>query len=250
MPAGHIIVQMDFVENFTCQSLDEIQSAYWNATSITLNPVVAYHRDENRDLEHRNFVFVPNVNHHNVTAVLAILRKLTVAVKETFTDATMIHYWTDSPSSQYRNRYIFNLLLHHENLFGIEARWNFFESGYGKGSCDGIGGTCKHMASEAVRQGKATIQDGIDFFKWASQNEKSIRYIFYDQHKYDSAGVFLSTIPTKTVIGTMKLHAVCPVGADSLLTRGVSCYCDGCLTGNQFCNDWDRHTLRDRKSVV
>jgi hypothetical protein len=59
LQVGHVIVQMDFAENFQCQTMDEIQSAYWNATSVTLHPVVAYYRlSENGDLEHKNFVFV------------------------------------------------------------------------------------------------------------------------------------------------------------------------------------------------
>ena len=40
------IVQMDFAENYTCQSLEEVQSAYWNASMVTLHPAVAYYRSE------------------------------------------------------------------------------------------------------------------------------------------------------------------------------------------------------------
>ena len=34
------IVQMDFVENYTCQSAKEIQSDYWNASMVTLHPAM------------------------------------------------------------------------------------------------------------------------------------------------------------------------------------------------------------------
>lgn len=71
---GHVIVQMDFAENFQCQTMDEIQSAYWNATSVTLHPVVAYVQPaENEPLQHKNFVFVSNLNHHNSTVVIRII---------------------------------------------------------------------------------------------------------------------------------------------------------------------------------
>lgn len=33
LPNGHVIVQMDFAENYTCRSFEEVQSAYWNANS-------------------------------------------------------------------------------------------------------------------------------------------------------------------------------------------------------------------------
>lgn len=40
LPQNHVIVQMDFEENYSCKSLNEMQSAYWNQTSVTLHPVV------------------------------------------------------------------------------------------------------------------------------------------------------------------------------------------------------------------
>jgi hypothetical protein len=80
--------------------MDEIQSAYWNATSITLHPVVAYYKD-GENLIHRNIVFVSDLNHHNSTAVVAILRNLIPMLQDAFFGLKYIHYWTDSPSSQY-----------------------------------------------------------------------------------------------------------------------------------------------------
>ena len=43
-----------------------------------------------------------------------------------------LYYWTDSPTSQYRNKTIFQLIANHEKLFGIKAKWNYFEAGHGK----------------------------------------------------------------------------------------------------------------------
>jgi len=37
------IVQMDFAENYTCEFVEEVQSAYWNASMVTLHPAVAYY---------------------------------------------------------------------------------------------------------------------------------------------------------------------------------------------------------------
>ncbi|KAH3891290.1 hypothetical protein DPMN_015383 [Dreissena polymorpha] len=36
-----------------------------------------------------------------------------------------------------------------------------------KSACDGLGGTTKRMADEAIRQGNVTIQDAADFYAWA-----------------------------------------------------------------------------------
>jgi hypothetical protein len=123
-PIGHAVVQMDFAENFQCQTMDEIQSAYWNATSVTLHPVVAYYREtDGGDLLHHNMVYTSDLNNHNSTAVLAILRSLVPQLKK-IPGENMIHYWTDSLSSQYRNRFMFHLLANHQQLFGVDVWWN------------------------------------------------------------------------------------------------------------------------------
>ena len=36
----HCIVHMDFTENYTCKTVQEIQSAYWNQTNVTLQLIV------------------------------------------------------------------------------------------------------------------------------------------------------------------------------------------------------------------
>ena len=104
LPKDEVLVHMDFSENFTCSNADEVQSAYWNSTAVTLHPVVAYYRTD-EDLEHKNFIFVSDVTNHNSTAVYTILKKLVPELKSLVPDCKAIHYWTDSPSSQYRKIY-------------------------------------------------------------------------------------------------------------------------------------------------
>lgn len=121
LPEDHIIIQMDFAENFLCQTNDEIQSAYWNATAATIHPVVIYHKSMQGACEHTNLAFVSNVNHYNPSAVLATLKKLVPHVHSKFSKAKVIHYWTDSPSSQYRNRFIFTIISQHFEPFWYKS---------------------------------------------------------------------------------------------------------------------------------
>ena len=81
--------------------------------------------------------------------------------------AKAIHYWTDSPTSQHRNKNIFYINAHHEELFGISAAWNYFKASHGKGPCDSIGGTTKRMADGAVKQRKFFMQGAYDIYFWA-----------------------------------------------------------------------------------
>ena len=140
LPEHEIILQMDFAENFSCRSLDEVQTAYWNQTSVTLHPVVAYYREGGK-LKHKSIAIISDEAHHSASTVCAFIDAIIPKLREIDPRVRKIHYWTDSPSSQYRNRFIFYTIASHEEKYGIKAQWNYFEAGHGKGPCDGLGGT-------------------------------------------------------------------------------------------------------------
>ncbi|XP_069138828.1 uncharacterized protein [Argopecten irradians] len=179
LPPNHVIVQMDFAENFTCVSADEVQSAYWNQNSITLHPVVAYYKNDEGTLNHYSYIIVSDDLGHNSGSVFAFIQKLLLPqMREDIPNIKHIHHWTVSPSSQYRNKGTFQVVSDHMNLFAVSASWNYFESGHGKGPCDGLGGTAKRMADLAVRQNKCKIQDAKAIFEWGNSSQTSIKYLF------------------------------------------------------------------------
>ena len=138
-------------------------------------------------------------------------KELISHIRNTFEkDITCIHYWTDFPMSQYRNKTIFNIISLHKQLFQISATWSFFEAGHGKGPCDGLGGASERMANDAVKHGKTTIQDAADYFKWAAnQSETStVKYIFVAKEKYVVSKEELAIYAQGLLAlkGTMKVH--------------------------------------------
>ena len=70
------IVQMDFAENYTCQSLEEVQSAYWNASMVTLHPAVAYYWSEDGQVSHKSRVFISDELGNNSATVFAFIKEL------------------------------------------------------------------------------------------------------------------------------------------------------------------------------
>ncbi|KAJ8048235.1 hypothetical protein HOLleu_00469 [Holothuria leucospilota] len=181
LPKDECVVQMDFAENYTCVPLEEVQSGYWNQESVTLHPTVIYYRDtESNTLKHHSYVAVSDDRGHNTSTIKAILDSLVPRVTKLAPDIKRIHYWTDSPTAQYRNKTIFSIVADHHTIFdGIYATWNYFESGHGKGPCDGVGGTVKRLADDAVKRG-AVIQNANDFYSWAVQEREKtgIEYFF------------------------------------------------------------------------
>jgi hypothetical protein len=239
LPPHEMILQMDFAENFSCRSLDEVQTAYWNQTAVTLHPVVIYFK-QNEKLCHRSCVIISDDTNHSATTVLTFMDSIMPHLKTLDDNVKVVHYWTDSPSSQYRNRFIFDAVANHMALYNVEARWNFFEAGHGKGPCDGLGGTTKRMADEAIRQGNAVIQDANDFFKWAqSSSMKEVDFFFVGKPLIDDKKQQLLQKSIKPVKNTMKLHAVWGgIDPSKLRTQETSCYCQQCLESN-FCSFWN-----------
>lgn len=118
---------------------------------------------------------------HATNTVLTFMRAVIPEIRTICPDASCVHYWTDSPTSQYRKKFIFTEVANHREIHGLAAKWNYFEAGHGKGPCDGLGGITKRMADEAVNTGKASIQDADDFFAWTQSsvcNLQNVTFLF------------------------------------------------------------------------
>lgn len=131
LPKNEVIVHMDLSETIIAK---EIQSAYWNQSTVTLYPNVAFYTSpENDEIKHKSYVLSDSgTPTHSSSTVLAILHKffdIGISEKE---NIKHVHYWTDSPTSQYRNRFFFHTIANHIDMFGLMATWNYFEAGHGK----------------------------------------------------------------------------------------------------------------------
>ena len=102
-------------------------------------------------------------------------------IRELVPDLELIHYISDSPASQYRNKSIVKVIAEHAALFdGITATWEYLEAGHGKGPCDGLGGTIKRQAEIAVKRG-VIIKNAANFALWASKEEKNMKVLKVDR---------------------------------------------------------------------
>jgi hypothetical protein len=82
LPENEIIVQMDFVENYTCKSLAEVQSAYWNQTPVALHPIVVYYRGQSSTLEDKSIAIISDELSHSTSTVCTFLDTLIPVLKE------------------------------------------------------------------------------------------------------------------------------------------------------------------------
>ena len=41
-----------------CQTMNEIQSGYWNQTMVILHPIVIYYADNNGNIAHKSYIYI------------------------------------------------------------------------------------------------------------------------------------------------------------------------------------------------
>ena len=117
--------------------------------------------------------------------------------------------------------------------------------------CDGIGGTSKRLADEAVKQEKVSIQDAPDFMKWAEENQlkSAIKFLFVDKNNTEDSRAFTmaQSENVKPVKGTVTIHSVFSPAVNEIWSRDVSCYCLNCFDKIfqplSLCEGWKGHCL-------
>ena len=99
-----------------------------------------------------------------------------------------VHYVTDGPGSQYKNRFIFWMVANHPDTFGCRAVWHYLETGHGKGPCNGLGGSLKRNAQTAASAGIAIVCNAPTMYLWAKDRpNSSIQYCYVDVYDYWTA---------------------------------------------------------------
>ena len=71
--------------------------------------------------------------------------------------------WSDSPSSQFKNRFMARFMEMSEEKHTSNIRWNFFATSHGKGDVDGVGGVLKRRAWNKVKARQVVIRNATEF---------------------------------------------------------------------------------------
>lgn len=151
------LIQIDFAENYVCESQDEVQAAHWNQRQLSVFTSAFYFNDV-----FQAKVFVSDDLRHTKETIVPYLYKLLSKIPSSL---KILKIWSDGPSSQFKNRYIAPIIPHLETEFGIKIFWNFFATSHGKGCVDGIGATTKMVVRRHVRARDCAVNDATDFVK-------------------------------------------------------------------------------------
>ena len=173
----------------------------------------------------------------NALSTLNSLRSLCVDyVQTTHPAVSVVHFFSDGPCTQYRQKGNFFFLFSTElDKRGLRGTWNFFESSHDKRAPDGVGAALKRSADNLISHGR-DITSAYVLFKALSDTDTSIKLYFIEDEAVEQALQRMpSTIPP--VPGTMRIHQVITLARGERTLRDVSCMCS--TYGKLECECWN-----------
>ncbi|CAH1998001.1 unnamed protein product [Acanthoscelides obtectus] len=137
-----------------------------------------------------------------------------------------LHFLSDGPVTQYRNKAMFFILAcklvdFHPNVMTFS--WNYLEAGHGKGAPDGVGATCKRTAQKAnitnVCTFAATLRENCPGIKISVIEDSDIDTVHkLIRENENNLQAFKGTLLVHQVTG----HAYFP---NKLIMKSLSCFC-------------------------
>nr|CAH7714535.1 unnamed protein product [Callosobruchus chinensis] len=238
LKANEIIIHCDFSENYSLKYAEEIQSFHFGGArqQVTLHTVVVYSK-AGSDTVPKSYCTLSESLYHGPAAIWAHLNPI---VKEyTQNDVDVIHFLSDSPATQYRNKQMFSFITNQfmEHFPKVKRiSWNYHEAGHGKGAPDGIGGVCKRTADRVVAQGK----DIPNFESLVNVLKEACPGIYFYVINSTDIETYSSIISKQKLLafeGTLKVHQIVPI-KKTLWFRSLSCF-----TCTDFCNHFHLGSL-------
>lgn len=232
------IIIADFSENYNCKYHKEIQHHHFagSRNQISLHTVVVYTFDNQTPEGHKvhSFCTVSASNIHQPAAVWCHLDPILKWLRAEFGSVDTVHFYSDGPSTQYRQKQNFYLMTTKFFDYGFRAMtWSFFEAGHGKGPADGVGGFLKRTADKIVANGE-DIADVFQFYNKLNDVSKIKLFMIEEKDIHDLQKTLPTNIPR--LIGTLKVHQVFSDCNELLKYRDLSCFCEEGVSGKRgFC---------------
>lgn len=244
--SDEVVFRIDFSENYVCKYSEEIQSAHFGASKkqITLNTGVFYIKNGDGKVDTKSFCTVSDNLDHQAHAIWAHMDPVLKKVNACYPDINHVHFYTDGPSSQYKNRFNIylmktNLPRYFNNLQSIT--WNFTEAGHGKGPMDGVGGVLKRRADEFVRHGNDITC--ADQFVNSMKNRTKVKLFIIDSSSIDKIKKEVKETYIPPIHGITKAKQITWYRSGLMYSRSLSCftckpscYCDHYTIGKIFAN--------------
>ncbi|MGH0127646.1 UNVERIFIED_CONTAM: hypothetical protein FKN15_071801 [Acipenser sinensis] len=216
-----VVVHIDYSENYSCKYHKEVKETHFGGShaQITLHTGVIYLSGGRIE----SFSTVSDSLQHDAVATWAHLDPVLDYIRSKYPSVIKVHFLSDGPTSQYRNKTCFYLTATVPFMKGFHyVTWSYTEASHGKGAPDGVGGALKNLADRIVAHG-TNIPNVDTLMEQLSQHSSVKLYRVTEEDIEISAELvppYLKTIP-----GTMKFHQLTSSEPGKIRAREVSCFC-------------------------
>lgn len=226
------LLHFDFSQNYACKYGSEVQSIHFGGSwsQVTLHTSVLYYIDpSDKALRHESFCSMSESLRHDPASICAHLEPVIVEMKKLVPLLRKVHFLSDGPSTQYRNKKMFFFLgVHLTKIMGVgEVAWHYSEAGHGKGAADGVGGSLKRTANGLVAKGNdiANFQQLVNLLK---NYVSDITMFQVFENQIEAIDKLFPKEPLDTFKGTTKVHQLTWDRDSSNIIQARSLSCLSC----------------------
>lgn len=141
-----------------------------------------------------------------------------------FPNVELIDVFSDGPTSQFKQQYLFSNLHSWEQEQEVTIKWNFFATSHGKGVVDGIGETVKRVVWRHIQSEKSHINTPHEYAMLAKNLCPNIEVKFIPKSDVDMQTAFLDARwdGVMAVPRTHSVHCIQACDADNVKVADVS----------------------------
>lgn len=199
-----VVIQVDFSENYQTFHQDEIQSAHWSYSQITLFTCCVWTTEGVKSV-----CMVSDCLSHDKSAVHVFLTKLFQYVKAGNPKVTKIRTFSDGCAAQFKNRFLFSNLSWYKTNYELDnLEWNFFATSHGKGPVDGLGGSVKRVIRKKVLSRKSVVGNAAEFVNVYQVDSSQVKLVLVAVEEIEGMKSFLDQRWSliSTLKGTQQIH--------------------------------------------
>ena len=217
-------IHIDFSENYVGKYARETSSMHFGASQPQITLHTGYYIIGSNSINNP-FATVSDSMQHGPAAIWALMNPVLQEIKTKYPAVDYIHFYSDGPSTQYRQRNNFFLLTTEIYTLGFKgASWNFHEAGHGKGIPDGRGGAIKRAADRRVLYG-ADIMNSKELIQELTKSGTKIELFCVEEEAIRKYENNLKQQIIQTVPGTLSIHQTFVNRFGEIQYRDVSCKC-------------------------
>ena len=161
---------------------------------------------------------------HTKNSIFVFMQCIFQGLQAKFPGIETINVFSDGPTSQFMQRFLFSNLHYWEQDHDISIRWNFFATSHGKGVVDGIGGTVKRAVWRNIRSERSHVTTPQEYSALAKQLCSNVQVEFIAKSVIDQQSAFLDAIweGVMAVPKTHRVHCIQASGADEVKVADTS----------------------------